>query len=110
VSYVADPATGIAVYSSKAGRNGAWVTLGGTSVGASQWAAILALGAHLTGDTSSASSVEALYNIATHSYGNNYHDITTGASKEYPTAVGYDLVTGLGSPIANILVLALEKE
>ncbi len=39
--------------------------------------------------------------------GTNYHDITSGKSGSNKAGPGYDLVTGLGSPIANNLVPAL---
>ena len=38
---------------------------------------------------------------------NAYHDITvgsTGASPEFAAGPGYDLATGLGSPVANVLI------
>ena len=40
VAYDADPATGVAVYDS---TNGGWLTVGGTSAGAPQWAALVAI-------------------------------------------------------------------
>src|SRR5262249_26215104 len=43
VSYLADPNTGVSVYISGYNGGSGWVTVGGTSVGAPQWAAILAL-------------------------------------------------------------------
>ncbi|HLJ95775.1 MAG TPA: S53 family peptidase, partial [Gemmataceae bacterium] len=53
VSYVADPNTGLAVYDSYG--SGGWAVYGGTSVGAPQWAGLVALvdqghGSALTGD------------------------------------------------------------
>ena len=38
------------------------------------------------------------------SYGSNYRDVTSGSNGFYGAGVGYDLVTGLGSPLANNLV------
>ena len=34
-----------------------------------------------------------------------FHDITSG-NNGYPAGPGYDLVTGIGSPVANVLVPA----
>ena len=34
----------------------------------------------------------------------NFHDITSGSNGEYSAAAGYDLVTGLGTPVANALI------
>ena len=36
----------------------------------------------------------------------DYHDITSG-NNGYPAGAGYDLVTGIGTPVANLLVPAL---
>ena len=45
------------------------------------------------------------------SYSTNFHDITSGStsigSPNYSCGVGYDLVTGIGTPIANVLIPAL---
>jgi hypothetical protein len=37
----------------------------------------------------------------------DFHDITTGGNGTYNATTGYDLVTGRGSPVANLLVDAL---
>ena len=34
----------------------------------------------------------------------DFHDITTGGNGTYNAGPGYDLVTGLGTPVANLLV------
>ena len=98
VSYVADPYTGVEVYC-----NGGWQILGGTSVGAPQWAALLARRASL-GNPINASFVPSLYAKASASYSSLLRDITSG-SNGYRAVAGYDLVTGLGSPSANQIVL-----
>ena len=59
-----------------------WTTVGGTSAGAPQWAAIYALG-------HSASDIN-MYRDAKLAYSSFFRDIGTK---------GYDLVTGLGSPL-----------
>jgi hypothetical protein len=86
VSYNANPASGFAVY-----YNSAWQKVGGTSAGAPQWAAIHALGL-------SASNAN-LYDKAKLSYSSYFRDITSGSNRAYNATVGYDLVTGLGSPL-----------
>ncbi|HEV2371739.1 MAG TPA: S53 family peptidase [Streptosporangiaceae bacterium] len=95
VSFDANPATGVSVYSS---AYGGWLTLGGTSVSAPNWAGILAAGASagktaLQGDS-------AIYSGG---YKTNLRDITSGSNGGCGTdcraGKGYDLVTGLGSPI-----------
>jgi hypothetical protein len=112
VSYNADPNTGVAVYDSYgnifSGRG--WLVFGGTSAGAPQWAALVALadqGRVSAGKAVLASSnltTSPLYNSATGAaYSSNYRDITSG-SNGFPAVAGYDLATGLGSPLANNLV------
>ncbi|MCW4030535.1 MAG: S53 family peptidase [Candidatus Bathyarchaeota archaeon] len=86
VSYNADPATGIPVY-----YNGYWYKVGGTSAGAPQWAAIHALGASATNNE--------LYQKAQIDYAAYFRDITEGANANYSATIGYDRVTGLGSPL-----------
>jgi hypothetical protein len=44
-----------------------------------------------------------VYNAAAAAYSSNYTDIVSG-SNGYPAGPGYDLATGLGSPLANNLV------
>lgn len=87
VSYNGNPATGVSVY------NGTWWTVGGTSAGAPQWAAIHAL-------TFSATNAN-LYGKAKLAYSSYFRDITNGSSWANNATVGYDLVTGLGSPLTD---------
>ena len=97
VSYLADPQTGVSVYDSY-GYQGVkgWFTVGGTSAGAPQWAAISTLGSvsasSLYQDAASANSASFL------------RDITQGSNGSCGffcnAANGYDYVTGLGSPVA----------
>jgi subtilase family serine protease len=107
VSYDANPNTGVAVYDSVPyfGQSG-WQVFGGTSVGAPSWAALIALAdqSRATPLSSNNPASSPLYNAATGSanYANNYRDITSG-SNGYPATIGYDLATGLGSPLANNL-------
>ncbi|OLC93889.1 MAG: hypothetical protein AUI92_01925, partial [Thaumarchaeota archaeon 13_1_40CM_3_38_6] len=65
VSYVADPNTGVSIYDSYG--YGGWSQAGGTSVGAPQWAAIIAIVNSGGGQLSSASfgTNTAFYNAAT---------------------------------------------
>src|SRR5262249_59867350 len=93
VSYDANPSSGFAVYS-----GGQWHTIGGTSAGAPQWAALVAIadqGRALNGraalDTSTALST--IYSLSS----SDFHDVTSGGNG-YSARAGYDLVTGRGSP------------
>jgi len=85
VSYNANAFTGVPVY------NGTWWKLGGTSAGAPQWAAIHTLGLSATNNN--------LYNRAKSAYSSYFRDITQGSNYVNSTTSGYDLVTGLGSPL-----------
>jgi subtilase family serine protease len=112
VSYDADPASGFSVFDSTAffGQTG-WFQVGGTSAGAPQWAALVALADQSRGtplsSNNAASSPE--YNAAAAAvYVSNYRDITSGmngtCSNICTASTGYDFVTGLGSPLANNLI------
>jgi len=94
VSYDADPNTGVYVYDSTPyqGSSG-WWDVGGTSVGAPQWAAIQALGL-------SANNANFYQDAVSAAYASYFRDITSG-SNGYPAGPGYDLVTGLGSPVTT---------
>ena len=99
VSFEANPNTGVSVYDSTRyqGQSG-WFTLGGTSVGAPNWAGILAAGA-AAGKT--ALQGDAAFYAG--GYASNLRDITSGTNGSCGTdctaGTGYDLVTGLGSPV-----------
>jgi len=94
VSAVADPDTGVAVYTS-AGDAGGWNVFGGTSVAAPLVAAIFAVTGH------AGASPQLAY-----AHASAFHDLKSGsngscaASAAYLCAAhsGYDGPTGLGSP------------
>ncbi|HZU36702.1 MAG TPA: DUF4214 domain-containing protein [Gemmataceae bacterium] len=108
VAYDANPNTGVAVYDQ---MNGGWLIIGGTSAGAPQWAALVALADQVRAAAnpaqpplSSNQTLTALYQEQA-----DFHDITAG-NNGYAAGAGYDLVTGLGSPQANLLVPALAAQ
>jgi hypothetical protein len=104
VAYNADPYTGFYVYDSvglTAGQSG-WWDYGGTSAGAPQWSALVALadqGRAVNGQGSLANAQSLLYSLPA----SDFHDITSG-NNHYAATVGYDLVTGRGSPFADRVV------
>ena len=104
VAYDADPNTGVAVYDTVNDRYGTgWDEIGGTSAGAPQWSALLADRQRRAGGgrQSALDAAQArLYSLPA----NAYHDITTGNNGTYAAGVGYDAVTGLGTPVANVLI------
>lgn len=92
VAYDANPNSGFQVYDSTG--SGGWVVVGGTSAGAPQWAALRAI--------KSGISLGSLYGSPT----KNYRDITSGTNgscgSQCNAKKGYDLVTGLGTPLGNL--------
>ncbi len=102
VSMDADPETGVLVVDS---FDGGSFQIGGTSLATPMWAALIAIvnqGRALKGETSldgASQTLPMLYGLPS----TDFHDITTG-NNGYPAVTGYDLATGLGSPIANLLV------
>jgi subtilase family serine protease len=108
VSYDADPNTGVSVYDSAGyyGQKG-WFTVGGTSAGSPQWAALAAISD--TMNPLMTPNNTSIYNSASTSasYATNFRDIITGSNGGFNAGTGYDLVTGLGSPLANNLTPSL---
>jgi Chitobiase/beta-hexosaminidase C-terminal domain/Fn3 associated len=102
VAYDADPATGVPVYLTGFG----WRQFGGTSMSAPQWAALFALANSLSAQSLSPAP-GVLYSLANTNYAGYYRDIISGNDGANLAGPGYDLVTGLGSPLGNQLVIAL---
>ena len=108
VALVADPATGawIADPYNHAGSN-PFVVVGGTSLAAPAWAGLLALvnqgraaaGRKALDSTSPTEAQQALYSLPQ----NDYNVVSTGTNG-YDANAGYNLVSGLGTPVANRLV------
>jgi Domain of unknown function (DUF4082)/Fibronectin type III domain len=116
VAYNADPNSGYAVYDSVPyeGTTYGWITVGGTSAGAPQWAAIAAIadqgrvayGLPAINASSSQEFLTTLYKNTT-----DFRDVVTGTSTgspHYSAGVGYDYVTGIGTPLANLVVQSLD--
>ena len=102
VAYDANPNTGVAVYDSFAvnGQSG-WIEIGGTSAVRERAApfAIADQGRALTSQNTIAGGQSNLYKLPS----TDFHDVSTG-SNGYSATTGYDLVTGLGSPVASSVV------
>ena len=103
----ADPDTGVAVYDSYNGTSATpWEQLGGTSVSAPTWAGLIAIANQervAMGSSTLNGSSETLPAIYAISRG-DFHDVTRGSNGGFTAGPGYDLVTGLGSPNANLVV------
>jgi autotransporter-associated beta strand protein len=109
VAFDASPSSGFAVCDSyDFGSANPWVKVGGTSAGAPQWSALVAItdqGRALKGQGTLAGASQLL--PAVYQLPNDFHDITSGTttgSPNYTAGPGYDLTTGIGTPIANLLV------
>jgi hypothetical protein len=108
VSFAADPTTGFAIYDSVGISNlGGWLRVGGTSAGAPQWAALIAItdqGRALQGLGSLDGPTQllpAIYNLPD----SVFHQ-PQGTGTLIPGST-YSLETGRGSPIANLLIPVL---
>ncbi len=110
VSFDADPDTGAAVYDSyNYGTSNAWQEYGGTSLATPAWAGLIAIanqgrvlagGATFNSSSNPTQALTALYSLPS----SDFHDITSGSNGGYSAGPGYDEVTGLGAPVANLLV------
>jgi subtilase family serine protease len=109
VSYDADPNTGFPVYQTYGNSASApWLQYGGTSDAAPQWAAMIAIadqGRAINGESAltNAQLMPMLYKAPSA----DFHDVTTGSNNQYSAGPGYDIVTGIGTPVANNLVSTL---
>jgi subtilase family serine protease len=112
VAYDGNPETGVPAYSSWACAEciTGWEQWGGTSIGTPQWAALFAIAdaeRHAASKTRLTQPQVDLYPVAE----GDYHDIVSGTNGGCGTLCtagpGYDYVTGIGSPQANLLIPAL---
>jgi subtilase family serine protease len=107
VAFDANPNTGFAVYDSISdGGPAGWVEVGGTSAGSPQWAALVAIadqGRVKVGENTLTSAAAAVYSLPS----SDFHDVTSGSNGGFSATKGYDEVTGLGSPQANLVAQGL---
>jgi subtilase family serine protease len=115
VAYDGDPNTGVPAYSSHAcpACYRGWNQWGGTSIGCPQWAALFARVNSIrliAGKTVLSEPQNFLYIIPAA----DFHDIVSGSNGGCGTPCnagpGYDEVTGLGSPIADVLIAHIARE
>ena len=120
VSVDADPNSGYIIYwnGSRSDLTSAagWQAIAGTSAAAPVWAALLAVVDASGGCHSSPVGFAnpALYRAAGAGYASTFSDITSGNNDgigtnggKYPAGPGYDMATGLGTPIGGGLAAAL---
>jgi subtilase family serine protease len=104
------------------GAKTGWSTAEGTSVGVPSWSALVAIadqgntlegngsfiGAPYLGQTPQNEIITPqLFNLAQQN-STGFHDIKTGSNGN-PAGIGYDLATGLGSPIAETIAERIAK-
>jgi subtilase family serine protease len=111
VSMLASPNTGVPIYDSwDFGTATPWLPgyEGGTSLAAPMWAGLVAIAdqgrnlSNLGSLNGATQTLPTLYKLPA----SDFHDITSG-NNGYAAGPGYDLVTGIGTPVANLLVPAL---
>ncbi len=106
VSFDADPNSGVPLYDSwDFGTQSPWLQVGGTSFSTPSWAALIAIadqGRVAAGETpldGATQTLPKLYGMSTA----DFHDITSG-NNGFAAQAGYDLVTGIGTPRAVLVV------
>lgn len=109
VAYNGDPNTPFPVYFSLAGG---WFGVGGTSAGAPQWAALIAIANSGRSNNLGHNVNNIIYALAALSnYNVWYNDITIGSNGSCGficnAQIGYDYITGVGTPKAQNLIPGL---
>jgi Bacterial Ig-like domain (group 3) len=109
VAFDADPNTGVAVCDAyNFGASTPWWQFGGTSLGAPSWAGLIAIadqGRVVNGFTTLDGPTQTLPMLY-QALAADFNDVMSG-NNGFPAGPGYDLVTGIGTPIANLLMPAL---
>lgn len=106
IAFDADPNSGVPVYDSwDFGTSAPWAQFGGTSFSAPSWSALLAIAdqARVASGFSTldgrSQTLPQLYALSP----GDFHDITSG-NNGFAAGANYDLVTGLGTPRAALVV------
>jgi kumamolisin len=111
VSADADPNTGYAIF-----WKGSWIGIGGTSAAAPTWAGFTALvnGSSGCGGTPVGFANPLLYAAAGSAFSADFSDITSGNNDgtgtnggKFAAGPGFDMATGLGTPVGSTLPAAL---
>ena len=111
VAFDANPSSGPTIYDSyNNGTTAPWIQIGGTSFSAPVWAGLIAIanqGRTWTQQTAldgPSQTLPSIYGLST----TDFHDITSG-NNGFAAVAGYDLVTGRGTPIANLVAADLSR-
>jgi kumamolisin len=94
ISAVGDPNTGVAVYAPTSATSSAWMVFGGTSVSCP-----IIAGMYNNSGQVSASSTAELTRIYGKLGTSSFRDIVAGKSGNNSAKVGYDLASGVGTPL-----------
>ena len=113
VSADADPSSGYVIFDSYDGLNGA--RSAGPTPATPLWAAVVAVVASADNNTTGYGALNpALYLLAEQSPGSYLNDVTVGNNDynatdggSYPALSGYDMATGLGTPVVSALASGL---
>jgi hypothetical protein len=108
VSFLADPSTGVWIADPyNLSSDNPWIEVGGTSLAAPAWSGLIAIadqgrtdaGEATLGTNGPTEAQTALYSIPA----SDYSEVTSGTNG-YSAGAGYNLVTGLGTPVADLLI------
>ena len=88
--------------------NGANIVIGGTSAVSPLWAALLARFAQATGRTFGLIQPDLYAPASAGAMATGFRDITSGNNGAYTAGPGWDACTGLGVPIGDELLDALQ--
>jgi hypothetical protein len=106
ISLVGDPATGVPIY-----VNGTWVnSIGGTSLSAPLMAGVHAVANHMRGSNLGFASPLIYPKARSATYGSVIRDVSAGSNGYYQSGQNYDLVTGWGSPDAELLAASFSGQ
>lgn len=94
ISAVADPYTGCAVYAPTSSTNSQWMVFGGTSLSCP-----IIAGLYNQSGVVSASSAAELTRIYARLGTSSFRDVVAGTAGSNASKVGYDLTTGVGTPV-----------
>lgn len=112
VAFNADPNSGQAIYAHNSGTAG-WLTIGGTSMAAPQWAGFLTLvnsARQAQGRAPLAFLNPIIYGMSPADRAATFHDVTSGSNGTYTAGPGWDAVTGWGSMQAQALLTYLVNQ
>jgi len=103
LSFDADPNTGVYVFDTTPvwGQTGWWI-LGGTSVASPSLAGVINLAASSGNGFAASTAAEEARIYGNLGNANAFRDVTLGTDGAYSSRIGYDFITGVGSPLGLV--------